>query len=614
MYGVEGRYLDVDLTEERVADYEVPARWYDLHLGGRGIAARILAEELDGSEGPLDAGNLLIFSTGPLQGTNLGGAGRHCISAKSPKTGSVSDSYAGGYFGHQLGLSGYDGILIRGEAQRPLYLTLLGAKGRLRSAEELWGETTYETEEELIEKYQGARVSSIGPAGENGIRFSCIISDMGRAAGRPGFGAVMGAKKLKAVVVRGEGEKSLYDKEGFAEIRKDFARKLVDEEGKNFGKYGTSGGVLGLNELGILPTENFRRGEFEHADKISGESLYENYLTSRETCSGCPVRCKRVVRAEFGGEEVNGAGPEYETVASFGSLCLNDDLSAIIVANKKCNEYGLDTISTGVTIAYAMEACEKGYLQTPRELELDWGNSKTIVELIDRIARREGFGERLADGIGVLEEELGTNFAQQLKGQELPMHDPRGKKGLGLSYATSPRGATHVEGMHDTVFEGNDVARELGLEGRYDRLAVEDKAELAKVYEDLMSFTNSAIMCRFTTFNRAGDRYIYPEVREALQAVTGKELDAEEMLTIGERNLVLLKLLAARENYDRTHDDLTDRLKSRLPCGGSAGEGLPQHTLEEMVDEYYALRGYGESGPTNEKLEELSLNELERDN
>lgn len=611
MNGVSGKYLDVNLSNEKITDYNVPEKWYELFLGGRGIAARIMAEELQGGEKPLGPANLLVFSVGPLQGTNLGGAGRHCVAAKSPKTNSVSDSYAGGFFAHELALSGYDGIIVRGKSESPVYLTLVDSEREVKPADDLWGKTTYETESILKERYEGSRVSSIGPAGENKVCFSCIINDMGRAAGRPGFGAVMGSKNLKAVVVRGSRDKDYYDKEKFSKVRKDFTRKLADEEGQEFGKYGTAGGVLGLNETGILPTENFRRGEFEGAEQISGERLYEDYLVERDTCTGCPVRCKRVVKTKFLDEEVDGAGPEYETVAALGSLILNDDLSAILLANKKCNEYGIDTISAGATIAYAMEAHEKGYLDAPDGLDLSWGKAETVIGLIDKIGKGEGFGNLLAKGIQSIEGELGTNFAQQIKGQELPMHDPRGKKGFGLSYATSPRGATHVEGMHDTVFESNETASELGLGEKYDRLSLKDKAKLAKVYEDLMSFTNSAITCRFTTFNRAGDRYNYPELREGLNALTGRSIGPEEMLEIGERGLLLLKLLSFREGYVREDDDLTDRLKSRLPSGGSRGEGLPQEDLDAMREEYYELRGLEEEWVSKEKLKELGMEELD---
>lgn len=612
MKGMSGKYLDVNLSNRTLSDFDIPNKWYRLHLGGRGITTRLMAEELEGGEDPLGPENPLVFSVGPLQGTNLAGAGRHCISAKSPKTGSISDSYAGGFFAHELALSGYDGIIIRGRSDSPVYLTLIDGQGEIKAADDLWGKTTYKTEAIMKERHEGAKVSTIGPAGENEVKFSCILNDMGRAAGRPGFGAVMGSKKLKAVAVKGKEEKEYYDKDRFSRARADFARNLTGDEIQDFGKYGTAGGILGLNETGILPTENFRRGEFDGVENISGETLYNEYLTERDTCAGCPVRCKRVVKAEFLDEEVDGAGPEYETIAALGSLVLNDDLSAISLANKKCNEYGLDTISAGVTIAYAMEAHEKGYLDSPEGLDLSWGNSETVVKLIDMMGQRQGFGDYLARGIDGIEEELGTTFAQQLKGQEIPMHDPRGKKGFGISYATSPRGGTHVEGMHDTVFETNESAAELGFGEKYDRLSLKGKAKLAKVYEDLMSFTNSAIMCRFTTFNLAGDLYNYPQLREGLNAVTGRDIGPEEMLKIGERNLLLLKALSFREGYSLEEDDLTDRLKSRLPAGGSKGEGFPQEDLDFLKSKYYELRGLKEEGAVaREKLKELELDDID---
>lgn len=612
MEGRHNHYLNVNLSNKSFDDYVIPEDITQKHLGGRGIAARIILEELNESTEPLNKNNLLIFSTGPLQGTNLGGAGRHCVTSKSPKTGSVSDSYVGGYFGHELALSGYNGLIIRGKSESPVYITLIDGVGNLKNAKHLWGQTTYATEEALKDEYNNSRVSSIGPAGENLVNHACIISDKGRAAGRAGFGAVMGSKNLKAIVVKKAEEKQYFDKEKFNEIRKDFTQKLIDSEGKSFGKYGTPSLVTNLNENGILPTANFRMGTFNKADQISGEKLYEEYLTDRGTCAGCPIKCKREVNTAFNDRVVKGAGPEYEAIAAFGSLCLNDDLSSIILANHNCNKYGLDAISTGVSIAYAMEAAEKGYIRSQLEpdIKLEWGNPKAVIALIDKIAYMEGLGELLSKGLQEVEADLDTNFAQTLKGQEIPMHDPRSKKGFGISYATSPRGGTHLEGMQDTMFKEDEVARELGLEGKLNPMKLEGKSKVVKVYEDLMSFTNSAIMCKFTTFNRVGERYNYPKVRNAIHAVTGQEINAKEMLEIGERNYLLLKVLAAQQGYTRKEDDLTDRLKSFLPKGGKPGENIPQEKLDKELDIYYKLRGYDKSGPTEAKLIELGLGKL----
>ena len=455
MKSVFGKFLEVDLTDGSFQDYQIPEDWYHLHLGGRGLAVRILAEEMTGDEDPMSPQNLLIFSTGPLQGTGLGGAGRHCVAALSPKTGAVSDSYAGGFFGHELGKSGYDGIIFRGQSSSPVYLSIENGVPKLHDAGFLWGKTTYQTEDILREEHENVRVSSIGPGGENLVSYSCVINDKGRAAGRPGFGALMGLKKLKAVAVSGDQEKPLDDPEKFAELKKEVMDQMTDEGSMEFGEHGTTNSVLSLSEMGILPTKNFQKGEFEGAKQITGERMTEEILTGRDTCTGCPIRCKRVVETEFEGEAVEGPGPEYETLASFGSLCENDNLDAIALANQKCNEYSLDTISMGVTIAYLMEAAERGKLSGDLDKfsDLNWGDASSLVKIIDAVAYREGVGDEIAKGVDYLEEKLETDFAQQLKGQEIPMHEPRGKKGLGISYDTSPRGATHLEGMHDIKYE-----------------------------------------------------------------------------------------------------------------------------------------------------------------
>ncbi|MCF7876625.1 aldehyde ferredoxin oxidoreductase C-terminal domain-containing protein, partial [Candidatus Bipolaricaulota bacterium] len=317
---------------------------------------------------------------------------------------------------------------------------------------------------------------------------------------------------------------------------------------------------------------------------------------------------KRVVETQFKGEKVRPeyGGPEYETIAAFGSLCLNSDLDAIALANQKCNQYGLDTISAGDTIAFAMEASEKGLL----EEDVNWGDPEVIVDLVEKIAHREGLGEELAKGVAELEKELGADFAVEVKGQEVPMHEPRGKKGLGISYATTPRGANHMEGAHDTMLEEEPLAPEIGVTEPLDRFSYEGKARPAKLFEDLRSFNNSLIMCAFTT-DMVGENYSFDTVRDILHAVTGKSLSPEEMLKIGERNYVLLRLLAAREGYSAAEDDLPERLKEPLESGVIEGEDLPQKELDEMVESYYELRWYDAQGtPREELLRELDLLDL----
>ncbi len=605
MEGFFGKYLKVDLSNETLEDYEIPEDWLEKYLGGRGIGARILLEEMSGGEDPLGPENVLVFATGPLQGTRVPGAGRHVVLSKSPKTGSVSGSYVGGFFVHELATTGYDGLIIEGEADSPVYLSLNEEGPSINDAEDLWGEEVADVDKELKERHDGGRVTAIGEGGENLVKFACIINDRNRAAGRPGFGAVMGSKNLKAILAKGTEELPIHDEDLLNEKKKEFFDQLQESGTVEWGKYGTSGGVESFDELGILPTKNFQEGVFDEAEEISGETLYETVLKERNNCTACPVRCKRVVETEFGGEEVEEryGGPEYETIAALGSLCMNSDLSSIALANQKCNKYGLDTISVGDTIAFLMEASEKGMI----DQDIEWGDSETIIDLIEKMAKREGIGESVAKGIDEYAKEIGADFAVTSKGQEIPMHEARGKKGLGLSYATSPRGGNHNEGFHDT---GAEEIPELGLEEISDRFSFEGKAEAVKVFEDIRSFVNSSVVCIFVT-SQSGEDYNLPLIREIVEAVTGLEIDAEEMQRIGERNYNLLKIHSVREGFDRENDGLPKRLKEALPRGESADEPILEEELQKTIDEYYKERGWKKKGPTTEKLRSLGMSELE---
>lgn len=615
MHGVFGRYIDVDLTSRTTRAYEIPARWYTKYLGGRGIGLRILLEELKGGEDPLGPGNILVFSTGPLQGTGLAGAGRYAVVSKSPKTKTLNDSYVGGFLAHELGTSGFDGIIVRGRADRPVYLCIADGDVEIMDARDLWGLGVAATDRVLRKRHPGVRVLCIGPAGENLVKFACIISDISRAAGRPGFGAVMGSKNLKAIAVKGGQMKAWYDAEMLAEIRKLLVKELLDNDGiREFGKWGSSAAVLPLNEMGILPTKNFQEGVFTSAADIDGAGLkFRALFKGRDTCTGCPIKCKRVVSGGFKGlviEKVYG-GPEYETLAALGSNCLNSDLESICLANQLCNDYGLDTISVGVTIAWAMEASEKGLIKE----KIRWGDSKTIVELIEKIAFRKGIGDMLARGIDELVAEIGgADFAMHIKGQELPMHDPRGKKSLALAYVITPRGGQHMDAMHDEGAEalGKYGIPEIGLYGPFDRLSWSKKARFCKLTQDLASFGNSAITCHYVGFDAAlpNGYNPYPRFREAIYAATGLEIGVCEMLAIGERNFNLLKIAAALNGYTRKDDDLPRRFKTPLTEGDSSGERIPEDVLHSAIDECYKLRGWDFYGPTDAKLRDLGMEEF----
>lgn len=610
MKGVFGRYLWVDLSRGEVREEEIPRRWYELHLGGRGLAARLFLEHVRPGTDPFSPENALVFATGPLQGTGTAGAGRHVVMAISPKTRSLADSYVGGFWGHELGRSGFDGIFIIGKAPEPVYLLLDAGKAELRPARDLWGRFTADVERELRGRHPGARVATIGPAGEKLVVQACIIHDRNRAAGRPGLGAVMGAKHLKALVVKGHTEKPLADPERFAKARAEFARELLADEGSvRLGEYGTARGLTWLSEMGILPTKNFQEGLFELAAEIGGEKLKDTILVDRDTCAGCPIRCKRVVRTEFWGRAVvpEYGGPEYETLAALGSLCLVSDLRAIALANQLCNAYGLDTISVGVAIASLMEASEKGLIAE----HVPWGEGKAVVEWVERIARREGLGEEIAAGLEAWAERAGADFVMTVKGVEVPMHEPRGKVGLGLSYAITPRGASHLEGLHDTMLEQDNPTPELGVDSRYDRFALEGKAHLVVLYENLRSFVNSLVMCVFTT-KEAGRHYNFPRIRELLGYAAGLEVGPEDMLTFGARNFALMRLYSGLCGYSKKEDRLPRRLHEALPRGASAGRPIDPGLFQKEIDAYYKIRGWDERGPTKETLRALGLGELTR--
>jgi len=607
VYGTFGRYLDVDLTVRVISDYQIPDSWARLYIGGRGIASRILLEELSGSEDPLSEANILVFGTGPFQGTGILGAGRHIVMAISPKTGSIAGSYAGGYIGHELGKSGYDGIILRGVATQPSYLSLIEGRAELHSCSDLWGKGVLETTKTLTDRHPRSRVAAIGIAGENLVQMASIMHDVSRSAGRPGLGAVMGSKKLKAIVIRGNQKKVIHDENRFKQERLRHAKYTYDDGMRLLGEYGTAGGVTQLSNSGILPTKNFLEGVFDEAESISGQKLHDTILTSREGCAGCPIRCKRAVKTVYDGLEVDPrlGGPEYETTAAFGSLCLNDDLHAIALANQLCNDYGLDTISAGIASAFMMEASEKKMIKD----NIRWGDGKAIIKLINQIAHRDGVGDEIADGLEEYAAKLGADFAMTIKGVEIPMHEPRGKQGLAISYATSPRGATHMESTHDTMFTSELITPDLDVNGPYDRFSLADKAAITKTYEDVRSFVNSLILCAFTV-RETGEKCNLSNIRALLEAETGLEVNSQEMLHIGERNYGLLRIHAARAGYKAERDYLPARFSNSLPRGASANHPIDDAVLKDTIRDYYRIRGYDDYGPTDDTLRRLSMDEL----
>jgi len=601
MNGMHGRIAYVDLSAETVTTEPIPETWHEQHLGGRGLGVRLLLERQPGGVDPLGPENHLVFATGPLTGLGLPGAARHWVGAKSPLTGSLGESYAGGSFGHLLARSGVDAIVVTGQAAEPVTLRVTDETLTLEPAGALWGEPTDVTDEVLA----GCPLRScaaIGPAGENEVLLASIINDSGHAAGGRGLGAVMGSKQLKAVVVGGDCPPPVADRAAFDQAREAFVEGVHENEKlTQWAEFGTTAAVEILSEQGLLPTEHFKRGRFDGAESIGGEAL-KGLTVGQRGCHGCPLECKPVVQGECHGTQLEAAsGPEYETLASFGSLLCNDDLESIALANQRCNQLGMDTIGVGHVIATAMEASYA-----------DWGDAEAMLAYVEQIATRSGLGDVLADGPDAAAAALETDGAATVKGAPAGMHDPRGKKGLGLSTATSPRGATHAEGFHDTLVQRRletALPVETGLASR----SIEHKPTAVVAFENARSFINSLVYCSHVVVTVGPDRN-FKDLCALVGAVTGRAVSVDDALEIGERNYTLGKLFSLREGFSIVDDRLPKRLRKPL-ADDPGGVDLPpasltREELETMKTAYYRCRGWTEDGIERTTLERLGLTSL----
>ena len=620
MHGFAGKLLRVDLTARSVKEEVLDPATARAYLGGRGLGAKALFEELRPGIDPLGPANKLIFATGPVTGTLIPGNTRFIVMGKSPATGLWGEANCSGSFGRQLKKAGYDAVIVEGRAERPVYLWIKDGVTEIRDAGHLWGKLVGDTEDALKAEVgdQRAWVACIGPAGEQLVKFAAILSNKHKAAGRTGLGAVMGAKNLKAIIARGTGEAPLARPEEVKEL----ARWLIADRRQNaaaryLGKHGTSGGIPSLQAQGIFPTKNFQSGTFAGYEKISGETLSQTILSGRIPCEGCPIPHHRkvdVAASPYGAISGAYGGAEYETVAAFGSLCMVDDLVAINAANQMCNAYGVDTISAGAVIAWVMECYEKGILAKVDlgGVEAKWGDAGAMLAILEMICRRQGIGDLLAEGVRAAAEKVGrgsSEFAMHVRGLELGMHDPRGKKGLTLMYtAASPRGACHTEFAHDPSFERANAVPEIGIVEPASRLAVDGKAALMAKAADLHTAMNSLSLCQQVIEPSMG-RFTVTDVIAIVRAVTGwSDFDAAEMLAAGERANNLARAFNVREGSDRRDDVLPKRFQEALVEGGSAGESVSAATQERLLDEFFAVCGWTARGvPSAEKLAALGL-------
>jgi aldehyde:ferredoxin oxidoreductase len=599
MKGWIGKLLRVDLTKGEWKVEELDQKLAAKFIGGRGLGSKILFDEIDPKIDPFSPNNKLIMATGPLTGTSAPCAGRYMAIAKAPLTGTIGCSNSGGHFGAELKFAGFDLIIFEGKAKEPVYLYIEDGKVELRDAKSIWGKTTHEaTDQILSETDMDARVACIGPAGEKLVRYACIINDKHRAAGRSGVGAVMGSKNLKAVVVKGSGSVTVADKEAFKKATLDGFQKIKANPVTSTGlpAYGTAVLVNIINASGVFPTRNFQQSVFEGAEKISGEVLAEDILVRNRACFACPIGCGRVVKVTNPKYECFGEGPEYESDWSMGACCGIDNLDAIGKGNYLCDILGLDPISAGVTIACGMELFEKGIISS-KEVgrSLHFGDADAMVEMVRAIGYREGFGDVLAEGSYRLAEKYRhPEYSMSVKKQEFPAYDGRGAQGMGLQYATSNRGACHVRGyMTSPEILGSPV--------KLDPFETKDKASWDKIFQDLTAALDSSGICLFTTFAIGG-----PEIAEYLKAATGMEINADELMKIGERIWNLERLFNLKAGLTGKDDTLPERLlKEPISSGPAKGKVVE---LDKMLPEYYQLRGWDNGGiPTKEKLKELGL-------
>jgi aldehyde:ferredoxin oxidoreductase len=605
MHGWIGKVLRVNLTKGECTSENLDLGLARKFIGGRGLATKILFDEVDPTVDPLSPENKLIFATGPSTGTALGGA-RYMVVTKSPLTGTVACSNSGGSFGPKLKFAGYDAIIFEGKSEEPIYLSIVDDVVELRPASHLWGKTTHETEDILRDeladhwKARETAIACIGPAGEKLVRIAAIINDKHRAAARGGVGAVMGSKNLKAIAVRGTRGITVADSDRFREAvlwlldanKKSPATNLATAN--SYPNQGTARVVNMTSAIGVLPVRNFQGGVFEEAAKINGEALRDTILNRKVSCFACPLSCGRLTKVNTRNFEGAGEGPEYETICLLGSSCGIANLPAIAKAGYICNELGLDTISMGGTIACAMELFERGFL--PRKeagFELRFGNARAMVKLVRQTGMRQGFGNVLAEGGYRMAERYGhPELFMGVKKQGFAGYEPRALKGMGLGYATSNRGACH--------FRGTSVAVELS-----DPYGIKGKPAILKWLQDHIAVADSAGLCYFNTRAVSPDKV--PEViLSMLETVVGVGYDMATMLLAGERTWNLERLFNLKAGFTKKDDSLPPRmLEEPIPEGPAKGQ---VHELGIMLPEYYQLRGWDENGvPTPKKLAELGL-------
>ena len=640
MNGFTGKILHVNLTTQQITVEEPSEKFYRHYAGGSLMGLYYLWKNTPKGTDALSPENTLTFALSAPTGLPVSGQSRCTVTCKSPSSGGAADSQAGGFWPAELKYAGFDAIVIQGASEKPVYLWVKDGEAELRDASHLWGKTTLEVDETLKEELGDKRIeiAQAGIAGEKLSNFAAIINMSNRAWGRTGTGAVMGSKKLKAIVVRGTQKVIPGDKKAIAALSKKGAQIFPGSDMEVFGRYGTADTVMANQGGGGLPTRNWDGGFFEGAEAISGERLYDELLLGaeagkqdkdgRDTCYACIIRCKRVVESEYRNNKLipEYGGPEYETIATFGSYCGVDDIHAVTYANQLCNEYGVDTISCGATLSWAMECYEQEVLNIDETdgIDLRYGNAEAMIAMLKKTLNREGFGDILADGSAKAADRLGKGheYLLTIKGQELPAHMPQVKRSLGVIYAANPFGADHQSSEHDPLYSpdaynGNEnwggykvFLNQIGLDKPQDALALnEEKIEFALKTQYTYSAADTIDLCQFV-YGPGWQLYGPQDMADLMSAATGWDFSVDDLQEIGRRRLNLMRAFNAREGLTRDQDTLPKKMFKKALAGGSSdGIIMERVEIEAGLDMYYEQAGWEQSDgtPTRATLEDAGL-------
>ncbi len=617
-YGYNGKILHADLTTGTLTVEEPTEEFYRKYLGGQGIGMYYLLRESPGGVDPLSPDSTLAVTLSVVTGAAISGQSRVMVNAKSPLTGSIGDAQAGGFWPAEAKAAGFDAIIIKGKADKPVYLWLHDGEAELRDATHLWGRVTGDVDAAIRDELGDPKIEvmQIGPAGEKLVRYACIINMANRAAGRTGMGAVMGAKNLKAIAVRGQNKPPIADRKALSSLAKWGAKHFPESDVYGMGLFGTAEVLSPQNKAGGLPTRNWDSGVFEGFEALDGSTMSETILKERDTCYACVVRCKRVVEITEGPYTVDPlyGGPEYETLATFGSYCAVSDLAAVAKANEISNMYGIDTITAGATIAWAMDCFEQGIItaEDTGGIELRYGSAEAMVKMTELIAKREGFGDLLAEGMTRAASSFGPEaeaLVTAVKANPMPAHMPEVKRSLALIYAVNPYGADHQSHEHDPSYaDYPERMAELGLmDPQPDDVLNEEKVRYSMVTQHLYSALNTIGVCQFV-WGPSWQLYGPEQLAEMVRAVTGWDITLQELVTAGERALNMMRAFNAREGFTRAEDKLPPKLFKPLEGGPSDGIAITEDELAFALSTYYAMCGWDSEGrPRRDKLEELGL-------